>query len=79
MNSLLHITVLRMIPLKKIQQYTASPVKNIYHPALIEECKANMDKSAYKDNLEQGVVKPYIKREKYIIMNEEYCPKRILE
>ena len=54
-----------------LQKYTASAINNIYHPVIIEEFKANMDKTYYKQNIHKGVVKPYLKRELDIIINEE--------
>ena len=37
------------------QRYKDSDVNNIYHPALTEEWKANMDRAAYEYNLHKYV------------------------
>ena len=34
----------------------------LYHPALVEECKQNIDAAAYENNLNQEVKIPSIKK-----------------
>ena len=45
------------------QQYTTSSVNIIYCPSLIDECKSNMDKAYYEQNLHGCVYLPSLKRE----------------
>ena len=44
------------------QQYTASAVKKLYHPDIVEEWKDNMEKEDYGDDLHKIVVRTHENR-----------------
>ena len=60
------------------QQYTASAIENIYHPSIVDECKANMENEYYKDKHDLVVYMHYVNDELSRIMNVDHWPKLLL-
>ena len=61
------------------QKYEASSLIKIYHPALIEQCKANTEKACYEYKPHKGVCLNDLNIELDRITNGDYWTKRILE
>ena len=60
------------------QKYKASYVNNIYHWDIVEEWKANMEKSDYDHKLDKGESLPYENRSFYISIKDHW-KKQILD
>ena len=64
----------RMGSLDCFLKYTASSFDKVYHQYIVIEWKANINKAAYKDKHNMGVLIPSKKRKCYWSMNVDHLP-----
>ena len=59
--------------------YVAQQIKEIHHPALLQEWKLNLDAAEYKNNMKANMYKPSGKNKTHRVDSGEHCPTSMKE
>ena len=57
--------------------YVAPKIKEIHHPALIQEWKLNLDAAEYENNMKANMYKPSDKNKIHCVDSDEHWPTSI--